>query len=222
MISAIAICADGHPSHGSSHTVHHRDVQSDSLKGYSLIVCCLLCFVMRCYNGEARTYHVPLNERQRQSCAALRAALVAGTPLDADYTGGKSSAMNDDWYATFELDPETLDDPEGEEYGDHGESDAQDPRSDATWSKVVENPIQDSILDLLTLLYTQLPTGNDDKYFSPLIRFVITFSVRRNGDWLPPRRITHLLAVLLFGGRGVMMTVMYRRLLQDPNMRYSE
>jgi hypothetical protein len=67
-----------------------------------------------------------------------------------------------------------------------------------------------------------LPSGKDDKFFFPVIWFLVLFCFRKSSQWLPPWCITHVFAVLLFCGREVMMALMHHKLLKDPNMRYSQ
>src|SRR5262249_41926844 len=88
--------------------------------------------------------------------------------------------------------------------------------------QITDSATQAALLDLLVSLYTQLPIGGDDKFSSPVIRFTVLASLRQTGQWLSPRRITHLLAVLLFCGREVLMALMHQRLLDDPTIRYSK
>jgi hypothetical protein len=196
------------------------------MRGYSLIIGRLLCFTMRCHRGQPRTYNMKLDQAQQRSCESLHDVLSAYT----DGSDGKVDSIDEqDWYSALELGDEPLDDPDSEVYDELDDPSVDDvgdsPSAElgaATWHRIAENPIQACILDLLVSLFTQLPTGRDDKFFSPILRFAVLFSLRKNGQWLPPRRITRLLAVLLFCGREVMMSLMYRRLLEDPTMRYSK
>ena len=124
-----------------------------------------------------------------------------------------------------------LGDDEGQDSDDEVDEDAESfPAEDShppgsretSYDDVVENDTQASILKVLISLYTQLPAGKDDKFFSPILRFAVLFSLRKTGQWLPPRGITQVLAVLLFCGREVMMALMHRQLLKDSTIRYSQ
>jgi hypothetical protein len=87
--------------------------------------------------------------------------------------------------------------------------------------KIAENRIQACLLELLISLYTHLPTGREDKFWSPILRFVVIFSLKKDGKWLNANQITQIFAALLFCGRLVMMVLMYRKVQSDPGVRYS-
>ena len=186
------------------------------MKGYSAIITCLLCFVMRCHRGWNCDYSVSLTTVQQNACAALNDVLHPSR-------GGQRSNLGheQDWYNCLEVVGDVLEDCDDEEYED-GEFSPPDEPAATVQRRIADNPIQARILDLLISLYTHLPTGRDDKFFSPIIRFAVLSSLQRTGQWLPPRRITRILAILLFCGREVMMTLMHQRLLQDPTIRYSQ
>jgi hypothetical protein len=80
---------------------------------------------------------------------------------------------------------------------------------------------QAHLLDLLLTLYTHLPTGRDAKFWSPITRFIVLYSIRSGGRWLNSRQITHTIAALLFCGRLLMMVLMYREVLKKPDIRYA-
>jgi hypothetical protein len=123
-----------------------------------------------------------------------------------------------DWYGCVEV---SGDEEDGEVEDGDGEDGEEPPTDEAAPRQITENVLQAHILDLLISLYTQLPTGKDDKFFSPIVRFAVLASLQSSGAWLPPRRITQLLAILLFCGREVMMALMHQRLMEDPTIRYS-
>src|SRR5208283_1316246 len=85
-----------------------------------------------------------------------------------------------------------------------------------------DNPIQRCVLQLLITLYTHLPTGRDDKFYSPILRFIVLSSLKKCGRWLPARQITQTFSALLFCGRLVMMLLMHREVLKDPSIRYAK
>jgi hypothetical protein len=87
---------------------------------------------------------------------------------------------------------------------------------------IAENSVQQCILDLLVSLFTHLPSGKDNKFYSPIFRFLVLFSYRPNGQWLPGRRISQVFAALLFCAREVMWVLMYEKVLESPSVRYSE
>jgi hypothetical protein len=168
-----------------------------------------------------------LTASQRQACQALNDALRSirrsDEPLDVP--------GEQDWHNSIEVACDSLLDDEFEDESDDEESDNggipstglnDEPEPELPPRQIADSPMQAAILNLLIELYRQLPDGREDKFFSPIIRFAVIASLRPNGQWLPPRRITRLLAVLLFCGREVVMALMYQRLLDDPTIRYSK
>lgn len=156
-----------------------------------------------------------LTPAQEQACKALENALLGKQrahtrgdvrlPVDYDF----SSALDDD-------EPEDLDDEEYEDL-EENEQESMEGQSD-----LLENPVQRCILDLLISLFTHLPAGTDGKFYSPIFRFLVLFSIKKNGQWLSGRRITQLFAALLFCGREVIMALMHREVIQSSSLRYSE
>jgi hypothetical protein len=159
-----------------------------------------------------------LTTAQRSACRSLNDTLSAGEL-------GSSDSNEQDWYGCLGdgVSEEVEDDDDECEDDEISLADESvDESTPTARQQIAENPIQTAILELIISLYTQLPIGGDDKFFSPIIRFAVLASLQRTGQWLPPRRITHLLAVLLFCGREVIMALMHRRLLDDPTIRYSK
>lgn len=198
------------------------------MKSYSLVIYSLLCFVMRCHEGWQCDYQMLLSAEQRQACKSLHDALSSCPSRDVSWHAHGSTHEQD---LLDQLDScDSLSEDSDDEVYEEEQSEEDFPLANRGLDaspcddvlQVTNNAIQASILRLLIALYTQLPTGKDDKYFSPILRFVVLFSLKQSGQWLPPRRITHLLAVLLFCGREVMMALMHRRLLEHPEERYSE
>lgn len=197
------------------------------MKGYSLIVSCLVYFVMRCHRGWACDYKMELTSAQHDACASLDHALNAPRgqrPVVDDETNW--SLGEQDLLSCLESGGHEGQDSDDEEDEDAGSFPAEDSRPsecrETAYDDIVGNDTQGGILKVLISLYTQLPAGKDDKFFSPLLRFAVLFSLRKTGQWLPPRGITQVLAVLLFCGREVMMALMHRQLLKDSTIRYSQ
>ena len=157
-----------------------------------------------------------LSPSQKQACQALQDVLV-GLPQTSEADDDLWSLMDGDASALFEDDE--LDSLDDEEYEDFDENQHEDMRLQ---TDLVDNPVQRCVLDLLVSLFTHLPSGLDDKFYSPIFRFVTLFSLKKNGQWLAGRRITQVFAALLFCGRAVMMAVMRNELIQSSSMRYSE
>jgi hypothetical protein len=119
---------------------------------------------------------------------------------------------------------ETLDDPDDEENDDNALRlfyDEPFPIRPEVSDKIAENTIQTNLLELLLSFYTHLPTGAEDKFWSPIVRFIVLYSIKRDGGWLNGRQITQIFAALLFCGRLLMMVLMHRKVLGDPGVRYS-
>jgi hypothetical protein len=108
------------------------------------------------------------------------------------------------------------DDEECEDFSEEEEAECVEARP-----CIVENSTQRHILDLLVALFTHLPSGMDDKFYSPIHRFLVLSSLKGNGQWLPGRRVTQTFAALLFCGREVMMALMHKEITRSPGLRYS-
>ena len=75
------------------------------------------------------------------------------------------------------------------------------------------------LLEFLSHIFTHLPATNNDKFYSPIIHFLILESYQRNGDWLPSRRITEVISALTFCGRQVMFYVVLK-FIAEQGSRY--
>lgn len=154
---------------------------------------------------------------QEQACRALENAL-SGKQLESSEKG------DDMWFSVEDpsaaLEDEELENLDDDEYEDLEESEQERLEGQPN---LVENPVQRCVLDLLVSLFTHLPSGTDNKFYSPISRFLVLFSLKKNGQWLPGRRITQVFAALLFCGREVIMALMHKEVTQSPNiLRYSE
>lgn len=156
-----------------------------------------------------------LTPPQRQACQSLQEALLL-QQRTSELDDGLWSPMVEGASTMFE-DDELGD--EDEEYEDLGEN---EPEYLELQTDLADNPVQRCVLNLLVSLFTHLPSGGDDKFYSPILRFVVLFSLKQNGQWLSGRRITQIFAALLFCGREVMMALMCNELIQRPRLRYSE
>ena len=157
-----------------------------------------------------------LSPSQKQACQALQDVLV-GLPQTSKADDGLWSLMDGDTSALFEDDE--LDSLDDEEYEDLDESQHEHMELQ---TNLVDNPVQHCVLDLLVSLFSHLPSGLDDTFYSPILRFVTLFSLKKNGQWLAGRHITQVFAALLFCGWVVMMAVMRNEVIQSSGMRYSE
>ena len=156
-----------------------------------------------------------LTLEQKEACQSLGDALA----------GEQSSKSSDNIWPSMDHDAYAGSD-EGE-LDDLGETEYEsleenEQESVEVGPNFIENPVQRCILNLLISLFTHLPQGADDKFYSPIFRFLILFSLNKNGQWLPGRRITQLFSALLFCGREVMMALMHNEVAQSSTLRYSE
>jgi hypothetical protein len=196
--------------------VAHRDVRPDSLKKYGLIVTCLLCFVFRCFEGWDCGYSMELTPEQKQACQNLKDVLAEIPENDVeDGIEFDYDALDD-----IELEPEDFDDED--EGGDEGELELERGSGMERQLTLIENPVQRCVLDLLVSLFTHLPSGTDGKFYTPIYRFLVLFSLKKSGQWLAGRRITQLFAAVLFCGRQVIMALMHQRIIESAGLRYSE
>jgi len=189
-------------SHTDTQTVAHRDVQPESLKKYGLVITCLISFIFWCFEGWECGYSMELTSGQKEGCPRLKDILVELWTSDIQEVIGPE----DDWFSDDKL--EDLEDSDGEDEClelDKGKS----TETQSSPPNLVENSVQRCILDLLISLFTHLPSGSDDKFYSPIHRFLVLFSLKANGQWLAGRRITQLFAALLFCGRQVIMALMH-------------
>jgi hypothetical protein len=156
-----------------------------------------------------------LTPLQKKACQSLQDALASQPPL---------TEPKDDLWLLMEGELASLEDNELEDFDDEGceHLDENEPEHMDLRNNLVENHVQRCVLDLLVSLFTHLPSGSDDKFYSPILRFVVLFSLRKNGQWLAGRRITQLFAALLFCGREVMMALMHNEVIQSSSLRYSE
>jgi hypothetical protein len=199
--------------------IHHRDVRPETLTRYSRVVTRLVLLVLRCYRGGDCEYSMTLTKEQSGACRALLETLST-SELEPELHPGVTGI---DDFDDLDCSEGPSDDPDDEVYEDVQAlfEDASPFSPGLEHDTIAENALQSDILDLLLLLYTHLPTGRDDKFWSPIMRFIVLFSRRENGKWLSTRQITQIFAALLFCGRLLMMVLMHRNVLSNPEVRYS-
>lgn len=202
-------------SHDSARTVPHRGVQGGTLKKYSLIVTCLICFVFRCFEGWESGYTMKLTASQEEACRRLKDCLTEHQNEFRDDT-----YMLIDCDTCTEFDNNEIEDPDDEEYESLEGSMAE--CMETLPNLITTNALQRHILTLLITLFTHLPSGGDDKFYSPIFRFLILYSLKKDGQWLAGRRITQLFSALLFCGREVMMAFLRDDVNQWSCLRFSE
>ena len=162
---------------------------------------------------------------QRDASRALLAALDAdkassGLPDNGDaLLDVARDDMEEDW-----LEQEPMVDSDEEVYeDDHSPPEEDEPFIPEHGAQLTSsaNALQTCILDILISLYTHLPSGRDDKFYSPILRFIVLFTLRKDGKFLPARQITQIISALLFTGRLVMMVLMHRNVVRSPDIRYT-
>ncbi len=113
-----------------------------------------------------------LTSLQEEACRSLKEALAGPSSGSED-----GACIFQD--ADVELDDNELDDEDDEEY-ENLEEDKQE--SEEVLPIFVHNPVQRCILNLLVKLFSHLPSGTDDKFYSPVIRFLVLYSHKQNGQ----------------------------------------
>jgi len=170
-----------------------------------------------------------LTRLQADACQALQEELTASSGSLASGDDVTSQLDDVDWQSYLENCTDLSEDSDDEMFeGEDVNLQEEEHMSfnnglqEVSWDFIAETPVQARILDLLIALYTHLPIGSDDKFFSPILRFLVLLSRKKTGQWALPRRITQFFAVLLFCGREVMMALMHREVLADRKIRYSQ
>ena len=217
-------------SHDDLRTIHHRDVRPETITRYSRVLACLVCFILRCEEGWDSEYSMKLTLDQSNASKRLL------TALQGDHQTYRGSALQADYERDFfdhqlncrdYLDTNTFDDDDvsDDEFDRHHNDEAEHATNSVDtqqFTDITQNQVQACLLDLLASLFTHLPQGRDDKFWSPVIRFAILYSLKNSGEWLTARQITQIFSALLFSGRLLMMCLMYRVVVKNPALRYSE
>jgi hypothetical protein len=164
-----------------------------------------------------------LSDNQAEACQALLDELRDDSTHQPTDRRWLASSIDEDWQDYLESCTELSETSDEEMFEDSGDDEVPSRQglSLVSWDFVASTPLQIRILELLIALYTHLPIGGDNKFYTPILRFVTLLSRKKNGQWVSPRRITQFLAILLFCGRLVMMALMHRAVLVDPEIRYS-
>lgn len=170
-----------------------------------------MCFVLRCSEGWESSYEMKLTPLQDTACQSLKETL-ARQP-----SGFEDVCVFQD--TDGELDNNELDDLDDEEY-EKLEEDIQE--SEEMLPDFIHNSLQRCILNLLVELFSHLPADTDDKFYSPVIQFLVLYSFKQNRQWLSGRQIMQLFSALLFCGQQVMMALLHAEVTKRPSLRYSE
>jgi hypothetical protein len=158
-----------------------------------------------------------LTTAQEEACKELKNFLVGQHAVEAE---GAESLVND--LGVDHIDHEDEDEDEEEDNQECDDLDQNIGEILDVPPQLVQCPLERYILEILISLFSHLPSAHDDKFYSPVYRFLILFSLKANGEWLAGRRITQLFAALLFCGRQVIMALMHREVCQHQQVRYSE
>ncbi|KAF9491147.1 hypothetical protein BDN71DRAFT_1434142 [Pleurotus eryngii] len=193
--------------------------------------------------GFHRNYDMALTHDQTQACKELQHATQAATDASlipcihqpsprndfAKELGGEDDFYHEDYDSLCDdlkdPDDEVFDDNEAI-YGEHDPGELDDGNAPVVHPAVASDgrepnlDLQSKILALLVSLYAHLPQGNDDKFYSPIVRFIILRSLKAGGLWLPARRITQLIVMTLFTGRLVMMALMEQFMEKNQGVRF--
>jgi hypothetical protein len=156
-----------------------------------------------------------LTTPQEEACRLLDG--VVSRACAGDSEEDLWSLLESDAHAESDGNAENFDDEECEDLLEEGGEESAETRL-----CIVQNSTQRYILDLLVALFTHLPSGTDDKFYTPISRFPVLFSLKGNGQWLPGRRITQVFAAMLFCGREVIMALMFNEITRSPGLRYSQ
>jgi hypothetical protein len=144
-------------------------------------------------------YSMKLTAEQHEYASTLKALLnidvVQGEYTDLDEVDFEDDAIHDD---SDPLDDDSPVEP-------HAPADPV-PTS-AVQDPIKENEIQSAIFNLTCSLFTQKQGPNEDKFYSPVIRYLILSSVRSGAAWIKASQIRQTQSALLCAGR---LTVFYR------------
>jgi hypothetical protein len=239
------------PERQTSYIVHHKDVQHDSLVRYARSVARLLAFLMRAQqsmdDGQELPQAVHLEPDQLAAARRLRHLLTTDTDLlrqsNIPYHGDDVAEADADG-----IEDEEEDDHGHEGNDDVGEDDDIDdptmPARGHQWSSTVVRPhaipiiptdnmprsamsrhrcpsVTQGIFALLYTLFTQIPQGQQSHWHNPLSLFVPYSSRRKDGTYIAPGQLTHVIAALTFTARICMFTIMHVQVSNNPQLRYS-
>jgi hypothetical protein len=211
-------------SHDDIHVIHHHDVRPDTLTRYTRVIARLVFLVLRCHQGWDCEYSMELTKDQADACQELLDILRSrGQEWSMEHESDFCEDGVDEWgdIDAMGVPSENTDDDIHDDIHSLFNDDSPMSLDLPTADEIATNPIQASLLRLLLSLFTHLPTGRDDKFWSPIIRVIILCSVGKKGKWLAPRQISQIFAALLFCGRLLMMVLMHRQVLSNPDIRYA-
>ena len=152
---------------------------------------------------------------QQQVCQALNNVL--GGPRATKVEDNMWMFTEDDWHVEFEDGEVDLD---NKEY-DKGYLEDHNWECVVSQQEFVKGPVQHWVLDLLVSLFMHLPSGADNKLYSPILQFLILCLLKKIGEWLAGHRITQLFTALLFCSQEMMMALMHGEVLEQSDLHYS-
>ncbi|KAF5345077.1 hypothetical protein D9756_011154 [Leucocoprinus leucothites] len=172
---------------------HHANVNFDTQKNYARITAAMIAFIHRVTNDENAPHKFPIPIEITTACRDLIQHLsppLAGTEVGEDQGEEEGSGSQAQEGASDDSEQEVLHDLESQ-----GSTGRQKPPPSTP-------EIQQRLVTLLYLLFTQTPTGDcQGGFFSPISHFVVISSLRKNENWAAGNTITHEIAPLLFTGR---------------------
>ena len=148
---------------------------------------------MWCHQGTTLKYSLKLTSAQTRACQELLGKLVISSDhhlIDEDLM----MLLDDEEWQNYlencsglseDSDDEVFESCDAYSAADEVVS-TNDGLREVSWDFVAETPMQVQILELLIALYTHLPVGGDDKFFSPILHFLVLFSRKKTGQWALP------------------------------------
>ncbi|KAF7768400.1 hypothetical protein Agabi119p4_7643 [Agaricus bisporus var. burnettii] len=178
--------------HDETRVRHHRSVNYETLQTYGRIIAGLVAFIHRFIDGSGTGYECLIPSGLADACRALVSSLDPPATHEENLEGEVIHGIH-----TYDSDDDS--DIDEEDSIAH----ARDPD--------VPKPSQSTqkyLMDILYLLYTQIPCAETrGQFFSPITHYILISSLRKDQQWAQAGMITHTIAALLFTGRLVFASV---------------
>lgn len=178
----------------------------------------LVCQAPTSHAPPVYTFPVPLEIRG--ASANLARALTDYDHSHPDH----SNPPTDDDFVHAEPEPDEFDDSDDKDAQDHYVPDATPVESGHPYGAESTAPlipvdikVQLALSKLLTLIYKQTPKGMDHQWFSPIMHYILLFSLRENGVWDPPGNISQHVAAFTCIGRHVFGHMIHEHMERHPD-----
>jgi hypothetical protein len=203
----------------------HRDIQWTSLVRYSQVISRGIGFALRCSLDGDLEFNAPLNQEQRDACAALLQAMASDNVPDAPPWDGDAVAPNPEPEEDEEDEDQAVDEPAEDLHVLFQEQVRVDTAPSDTLSASKRTFLCPIVQPVLTRLFislaTHLPsTAADGKWFNLFLPFVVLASIREKGEFILSGQITQIIAAILFLLRLVMFNIMDIHVINNPTERY--